>query len=134
MAETTPPRTPRVLLDGLAFVESARWHDGRLWFAHWSAGEIIAVDLDGTSEVVAQGRPGFGWSIDWLPDGRLLMTGETLLRQEPDGSFVQHADLTPVAAHGWNEIAVDQRGNVYLNGADFDFLGGAAPKPGIIAL
>ena len=46
---------PRVLLDGLAYVESPRWHDGRLWFAHWGAGEVVAVDLDGNSEVVAHG-------------------------------------------------------------------------------
>ena len=48
---------PRVLLDGLALVESPRWHEGRLWFAHWGTGEIVAVDLDGGSEVVAQGPP-----------------------------------------------------------------------------
>jgi hypothetical protein len=107
------------VVDGLAFVESARWHEGRLWFAHWGVGEIIATDLDGHSEVIAPGRRALGWSIDWLPDGRLLVTGESLLRQEPDGSFVPHTDLTAVAEHNWNEIVVDQRrGNVYLNGAD----------------
>jgi sugar lactone lactonase YvrE len=67
---------PKVLLDGLVIGESPRWHDGRLWFAHWGAGEIVAVDLDGNSEAVAQGPSGLGWSIDWLPDGRLLVTGE----------------------------------------------------------
>lgn len=127
---------PRVVLDGLAFVESARWHDGRLWFAHWTVGEIIATDLMGNSEVVAPGRQAMGWSFDWLPDGRLLITGESLLRQELDGSLVQHADLSGVARHNWNEITVDhQRGNVYVNGADtVKFLTGQFPPPGIIAL
>jgi sugar lactone lactonase YvrE len=125
---------PRVLLDGLAYVESPRWHEGRLWFAHWGTGEIIAVDLQGGHEVVGHGPPGLGWSIDWLPDGRLLVTGEALMRREPDGSMVPHADFSGVAAHGWNEIVVDGRGNIYVNGFDFDFLGGQAPKPGIIAL
>jgi sugar lactone lactonase YvrE len=130
---TDAPR-PRVLLRDLAFVESPRWHDGRLWFAHWGTTEIIAVDLDGSSEVVAHGPPGLGWSIDWLPDGRLLVTGPELIRREPDGSMVPHADLRGVAEHGWNEIVVDGRGNIYLNGFAFDFLGGGAPEPGIIAL
>ena len=34
-------------------LESPRWHEGRLWFAHWGTGEIVAVDIDGGSEVVA---------------------------------------------------------------------------------
>src|SRR5438046_6539060 len=98
---------PKVLLDRLAYVESPRWHAGRFWFAHWGTGEIVAVDLDGKSEVMAHGPAGLGWSIDWLADGRLLVTGPTLLRQEPDGSMVQHADLSGVADHGWNELALD---------------------------
>ena len=122
----------RVLLSGLAYVESARWHDGRLWFAHWGTDEIVAVDLDGTSEVVAHGPGGLGWSIDWLPDGRLLTTGTGLMRHEPDGSVVPHADLSHLAGD-WNELVVDGRGNLYVNGrCEFDF--SDAPPQGIIAL
>ncbi|MGH2358521.1 MAG: SMP-30/gluconolactonase/LRE family protein [Candidatus Limnocylindria bacterium] len=122
----------RVLLDGLAYVESPRWHDGRLWFAHWGTDEIIAVDLDGTSQVVARGPGGLGWSIDWLPDGRLLTTGTRLMRHEPDGSLLPHAYLSQLAGD-WNELVVDGRGNVYVNGrCEFDFSG--APPQGIIAL
>ena len=54
---------PKVLLDGLAMVESPRWHDGRLWFAHWGVGDIVAVDLDGKSEVM-----GHGAARAWLDD------------------------------------------------------------------
>jgi hypothetical protein len=54
---------PKVLLSGLAYVESPRWHDGRLWFPHWGTGEIVAVDLDGHSEVTGHGPAGLGWSI-----------------------------------------------------------------------
>jgi sugar lactone lactonase YvrE len=123
---------PRVLLSGLTLVESPRWHDGRLWFAHWVAGEIVAVDLDGKSEVVGTGPAGFGWSIDWLPDGRLLVTGEGLLRQEHDGTMVQHADLSAMAGD-WNEIVVDGRGNIYVNGG-CSFEMGEGDPPGVIAL
>ena len=121
------------LMTGLVIGESPRWHDGRLWFAHWGAGEILAVDLDGHAEVAAQGPPGLGWSIDWLPDGTLLVTGQGLNRIEPDGSMVPHADMSPVGVDAFNEIVVDGRGNVYVNGGvDFDPEEGTAP--GIIAL
>jgi sugar lactone lactonase YvrE len=124
---------PKVLLDGLVIGESPRWHDDRLWFAHWGTSEIVAVDLDANREVVAQGPSGLGWSIDWLPDGRLLVTGEELIRREPDGSFVPHTDLSGVADHRWNEIVVDGRGNIYVNGMGFRF-GQEEFRPGIIAL
>lgn len=132
--EASTQTQPRVLLDGLAMCESARWHDGRLWFAHWGVGEIIAVDLDGNAEVVAPGPKRLGWSIDWLPDSTLLVTGEELSRLQPDGSLVQHADLSGLDALGWNELVVDGRGNIYTNGMTFNFMAGEPPKPGIIAL
>jgi sugar lactone lactonase YvrE len=124
---------PRVLLDGLGIGESPRWHDGRLWFANWGAQEIVAVDLEGASEVVAQGPTAAGYAIDWLPDGRLLVTGQRLLRRETDGSLVPHADLSGLSAHGWNEIVVDGRGNAYVNSIGFRF-GEEELRPGVIAL
>jgi sugar lactone lactonase YvrE len=122
-----------VLLSDLVIGESPRWHEDRLWFAHWGTGEIVAVDLEGDSEIVANGRPGLGWSIDWLPDGRLLVTGEELTRHEPDGSMVRHADLSSIDDTGWNEIVVDGRGNVYVNSVGFHF-GAEEFRPGAIAL
>ena len=74
--------------------------------------------------------------IDWLPDGRLLIVSASdglLLRREPDGSLVTHADLTGLADHPWNEIVVDGRGNAYVNNIGFDFPGSEF-APGIVAL
>jgi sugar lactone lactonase YvrE len=124
----------QTLLTGLAFGESPRWHDGRLWFSDWTAQEIIAVDPWGKSEVVIR-LPflSFPFSIDWLPDGRLLIASSSerpLLRQEPDGTLVDHADLR----RGFNEIVVDRYGNAYLNGAGFNPLVGEKFAPGTITL
>jgi sugar lactone lactonase YvrE len=74
--------------------------------------------------------------IDRLPDGRLLVVSANdglLLRREPDGSLVTHADLTGLAHHTWNDIVVDGRGNAYVNNIGFDFPGGEF-APGILAL
>jgi sugar lactone lactonase YvrE len=112
---------PRVLLDGLGMPESPRWHDGRLWFSNWGTRQMVAVDLHGNSEVVGEGPDGLGWAANWLPDGRLLMTGPELIRVEPDASRVRHADLSHISQLGWSEITVDGRGNVYVNTINFDF-------------
>lgn len=109
----------RVLMSGLGFGESPRWHDGRLWFANWGTQEIIARDPEGRSEVAARVPTTIPYSIDWLPDGRMLVvSGQEgkLMRLEPDGSFATHADLAGIAGGGWNEIVVDGRGNTYVNG------------------
>ena len=114
------------LLTGLAMGESPRWHENRLWFSDWGAQEIVAVDLDGNREVVVRTPFGLPFCIDWLPDGRLLIVSGReclLLRRELDGSLVSHADLRGLSDKAWNEIVVDGRGNVYINGG-----------PGIIAL
>jgi sugar lactone lactonase YvrE len=129
------PSDRHVLLGDLAFPESPRWHDGRLWVSDWGANEVIAVDPAGQSEVVARVQS-FPMCIDHLPDGRLLIVSSAdrrLLRQEPDGSLVAHADLGSLGEHPWNDIVVDGRGNAYVNNIGFDFPGGEF-APGIVAL
>ena len=125
----------QTLMTGIAFGESPRWHDDRLWFSDWGAQEVIAVDLEGKSEVIVR-VPTVPFCIDWLPDGRLLIVSGRnglLLRRELDGSLVTHADLTSLSDYPWNEIVVDGRGNAYINNIGFDFPGGEF-APGTIAL
>ena len=114
-------RQTRVLLSGLGMGESPRWHDGRLWFSNWGTNEIVAVDLEGNSEVMGPGGGGSGWATNWLPDGPTLVTGAELTRVEPDGSRVRQADLSHFSPHGWGEMTVDGRGNVYVNSINLDF-------------
>lgn len=132
-----PVPEPQLLLSGLVVGESPRWHDDRLWFCNWGAGEVVAVDLGGKSEIVARVQTTVPFSIGWLPEGRLLIVSgreALLLRREPGGSLVTHTDLSGLARI-WNEIVVDGRGNTYLNGGDFDLLAaGEQFTPGIIAL
>jgi sugar lactone lactonase YvrE len=125
-----------ILLTGLAIGESPRWHEGRLWFCNWGTQEILAVDLDGNSEVMARIPTTLPFCIDWLPEGRLLVVSgpeALLLRREPDGSLVTHADLSGLAG-GLNEVVVDHHGNAYVNGGSFDFATGAGTESGVVAL
>jgi sugar lactone lactonase YvrE len=129
---------PEVLLTNLAFGESPRWHDGRLWVADWGTREILAVDRDGHKEVAVRFQfPSFQpICFDWLHDGRMLIVSShdaALLGKEPDGTLVRHADLSALS-RGWNEIVVDGRGNAYVNGGGFDLMAGEKFGPGVVAL
>ncbi len=127
---------PREVLRDIALGESPRWHEGRLWFCDWVARGIVAVDEQGTCEVMLSDAPALPFCIDWLPDGRLLVVAgreARLLRQEPDGRLVTHVDLSDFSTTPWNEIVVDDRGNIYLNNSGFEFPGGEF-APGFIVL
>jgi sugar lactone lactonase YvrE len=122
-------------MEGIVFGESPRWHDGRLWFSDWGANQVIAVNADGSHEVMAT-VASFPMCIDFLPDGRLLVVDSArrrLLRREPDGSLAPHADLSAVLDKPWNDIVADGQGNAYVNSIGFEFPGGQF-APGLIGL
>jgi sugar lactone lactonase YvrE len=101
--------------------------------------EIVTVDLDGNPEVVEPGGEGSGWATNWLPDGRMLVTGPELTRVEPDGTRARHADLSQISLYDWSEITVDGRGNIYVDAinfdsADFNNVIASSTAPGKIAL
>jgi sugar lactone lactonase YvrE len=133
----TMPTELTTLLTGLTIGESPRWHDGRLWLCNWGPGEVIALDTDGHSEVVHRVETRFQFSIDWLPDGRMLVVRGAeceLAAFEADGPPAPYADLHAVSAKGWNELVVDARGNAYVNGGGFDIMAGEPPAPAHVAL
>jgi sugar lactone lactonase YvrE len=127
----------QTLVTGISFGEQPRWHEDRLWFSDWGTREVIAVDLEGKSEVILH-APSFPCCVDWLPDGRLLVVsgGEgLLLRRESDGTLVTHADLNKASnpASG-NELVVDGRGNAYINGGGFNLMAGEPFAPGVVVM
>src|SRR5581483_9280938 len=108
---------------GIQMGESPRWHDGRFWMCDWMAHEVLVFDSDGNRKVVAR-IDGLPFSIDWLPDGRLVAT--------TPGGVVVGPDLAPYGATGqpFNEIVVDDAGRVFV-----DMPGSMPwedPKPGTV--
>jgi sugar lactone lactonase YvrE len=127
MTELTP------LLKDLVLVESPRWHDDRLLFSDWGAGEVLALSLDGTRELITR-IDAMPFCLDRLPDGRLLIVaGPQLLVRESDGTLTRYAELGPLSTKPWNDIVTDGRGNTYLNNIGFDFPDEEF-APGLIAL
>ena len=128
-------KTTDVLLDGLAFPEGPRWHDGKLWFSDMHDQCVKTVDLDGRcAEVVRVANDPSG--LGWLPDGRLLvvsMRDRRLLRLDPDGLH-ELADLSRVAAYHCNDMVTDARGRSYVGNFGFNYEKGEKPRTAAIAL
>jgi sugar lactone lactonase YvrE len=114
-----------IFATGIQMGESPRWHDGRFWMCDWLAGEVLAFNADGDREVVAR-VDGLPFSIDWLPDGRLVTT--------TSNGVVVGTELAPYGATGqpFNEIVVDRAGRAWVN------MPGAPPgqesRPGVVTV
>jgi sugar lactone lactonase YvrE len=125
----------RILLDGLAFGEGPRWHDGKLWFSDMHRKQVMTLDLDGRTETIVE-VPGSPSGLGWLPDGRLLvvsMTDRRLLRLD-GGALVEHADLSTLAAFDCNDMVVDGSGRAYVGNFGFDLHAGVPPTPAALIL
>lgn len=120
------------VLRGRGLLESPRWHDDRLYVSDWSAGEVLAVGLDGSSEVVATVES-LPLCTAWMPDGTLAIVSS------PDGRLLRHdagrvTTYAELGRPGWNDIVVDGRGHAYVNRAGFDPMAGEEFRPGTVVL
>ncbi|QZS59128.1 SMP-30/gluconolactonase/LRE family protein [Rhodococcus opacus] len=119
--------TLRTIVDGYSYLEGPRWHEGRLWFADFYTHTVNAVNADGSIELVAT-VPHQPSGLGWLPDGRLLivsMKDRKVLRQESDGTLVEHADIRDLCGGHANDMVVDAQGRAYVGNFGFDLMGGA---------
>lgn len=120
-------RTTTVVAEGFTYLEGPRWHEGRLWFVDFYTHTVNALNADGSIEQVAvvdQQPSGLGW----LPDGRMLvvsMRDRKVLRQESDGSLVEHADISEHCGGHANDMVVAKNGQAYIGDFGFDLMGGA---------
>lgn len=121
--------TVREVVGGFSFLECPRWHDGRLWLSDFYTRRVLTVDGSGIATTVAE-VPGQPSGLGWLPDGRLLvvsMRDRRVLRREPDGELVQHADLSALAPWHLNDMLVGESGRAYVGNFGFDLMSGADP-------
>jgi sugar lactone lactonase YvrE len=122
-------RTLKVLVDGLAFPEGPRWHDGKFFFSDMHAHQVRAVDTSGKSEVVCEvpARPS---GLGWLPDGRMLvvsMRDRKLLRLDRDG-LKEAGDMSKLAPFDCNDMVVDKEGRAYVGNFGFDLHANEKPR------
>ena len=84
----------RTLLEGGAFFESPRGHEGRWWLSDFYRHRVLMVTEDGRSEDVleVEGQPS---GLGWMPDGSLLvvsMRDRRILRWDGSATTL-HADV-----------------------------------------
>ena len=119
----------------MAYLECPRWHDQRIWFSDFYTYRVYSAAEDGSDLRVEAEVPEQPSGLGWLPDGRLLivsMRDARVLRREPDGSLVCHADLSDHVNGLLNDMVVDSRGRAFVGEFGFDLMGGADLKPGIL--
>ncbi|MCZ4618403.1 SMP-30/gluconolactonase/LRE family protein [Rhodococcus qingshengii] len=121
---------------GFTYTEGPRWHEGRLWFVDFYTHSVNVVDADGSVERVCtvENQPS---GLGWLPDGRMLvvsMKDRKVLRREPDGSLVEHADISEHCRGYANDMVVAANGQAYVGEFGFDLMGGADHENGVIVL
>ena len=126
----------QTVVDGLAFAEGPRWRDGRLWWSDMHAERVQSWGPeDGArTEVAVEHRPS---GLGWLPDGRLLivsMMDRKILRLEPDGELVVHADLSMLVPRRLNDMVVDATGRAYVGNFGFDLEEGEPIADTVLAM
>jgi len=123
-------RTLTQLLDGGAFFEAPRWHDGRWWVSDFYRQAVYTVSPEGDEELVleVEHQPS---GLGWLPDGSLLvvsMKNQRVLRRDPDGTVNEHADLTEFTDSPLNDMVVDGEGRAWVGCFGFDMMAFALPE------
>ena len=119
------------LLEGGAFFEGPRWHEGRWWVSDFYRGTVSTVTPEGAEEIVLV-VPEQPSGLGWMPDGSLLVVSRKdfrVLRRTPDGEVSEHADLSRMAKGHLNDMVVDAQGRAYVGNFGFDLMAGADPAP-----
>jgi sugar lactone lactonase YvrE len=125
----------KTLVQGLAFGEGPRWHDGKLWYSDMHARWVMTVDPAGHTERVVE-VPHLPSGLGWLPDGRLIivsMRDRQLLRLEGK-KLVPHADLSKLASFDCNDMVVDALGRAYVGNFGYDLHGNGQREPAELVL
>jgi sugar lactone lactonase YvrE len=130
---TAMPATSRVLMDGLIFPESPRWHDGALYFSDMHAGIVWRLTPEGVASKVWE-FPGNVSGLGWLPDGTMLavsMADRRLMRMTSRGPETA-AELSSFVSNPINDMVVDLKGRAYIGNFGFDLINGEAPRPTVL--
>ena len=126
-----PERALATLLEGGAFFEGPRWHEGRWWVSDFYRQAVYTVATDGSEHLAleVEAQPS---GLGWLPDGSLLvvsMKDQRVLRRDGDGNMTVHAELGQFTSSPLNDMVVDTAGRAWVGCFGFDLMAFADPQP-----
>jgi sugar lactone lactonase YvrE len=118
------------LLEGGAFFEAPRWHEGRWWVSDFYRHAVFTVDTGGRAEQVleVEGQPS---GLGWMPDGSLLvvsMRDHRILRWTAADGASLHADVSAFCGGHLNDMVVDRHGRAYAGNFGFDLMAMGDPR------
>jgi sugar lactone lactonase YvrE len=123
-----------VYSEGYTFLEGPRWHDGQLFLSDFYSYRVLSIDDSGRATTVAE-VPTQPSGLGWLPDGRMLivsMRDHRILRREPSGELVEHANIDEHVGGHVNDMVVDTAGRAYVGNFGFDLMAGEDPRPTVL--
>jgi sugar lactone lactonase YvrE len=121
-------REIKTVIDGMAFTECPRWHEGRLWFSDFYTYRVYSAAEDGSDLRTEAEVPGQPSGLGWLPDGQMLIVSQRdrrILRRDLGGTLHTHADLHAAAPAHLNDMIVDSAGHAFVGNFGFDLMAGA---------
>ncbi|MDQ6811542.1 MAG: SMP-30/gluconolactonase/LRE family protein [Actinomycetota bacterium] len=118
-------------MQGGAFFEGPRWHEGRWWLSDLYRRIVMTCSPDGSTATVmeVEEQPS---GLGWMPDGSLLvvsMRDHRVLRRSPAGEVTTHADLSEHCSGHLNDMVVDAHGHAYVGEFGFDLMAFADLAP-----
>ena len=114
-------RTPKLLVDNIYFPEAPRWRVGadgvgKLWYSDMFTNAVMAVDLQGNVEKIAD-VPQLPSGLGWWPDGTLLVVSlgdSKLMAVGEDGRLTEVGDMKALDGLACNDMVVDAQGRAYI--------------------
>jgi gluconolactonase len=116
---------------GYGLIEGPVWDPARgLYFSDVLNGGVHLLDRDGKVTLAVPKRRGIG-GMALHAAGGLVVGGRDIAHVRPDGTTRTLLSLEAIpGATGFNDLAADHAGRIYVGSLAFRVFGGDAPRPG----
>ncbi|NNH70897.1 5-valerolactone hydrolase [Nocardia uniformis] len=108
--------TSKIFSAGFQFLESPRWHDGKLWVSDFFGHRVVTLDSSGTPStfIEVDDEPS---GLGFLADGSLLVVSKhdaSVLKVTSDGAIEKYAEFSEFAEGPGNDMFVAPNGHSYV--------------------